>query len=223
MIFTPDQLRAARGLLDITQEDLHKESGVAKSSIIAFENGNSNIKEKSRGLIWSYLDHRGIEFTESDGVRKKNRNVINYEGKEGFASFRKDVLEEARKENADICISNCDERYFDKWGEGEVNDRYRNEMAEIRKHRPDFKFRTLARQNDTHFSAARHSEYRWVPEKEFGDFPFYIFGEKTAMLMFEEDNSNIFIINHPKITEFYRVQFNKMWDAAQKLDFVPEA
>ena len=124
-------------------------------------------------------------------------------------------MKEAVTGIADLCQSNVDERLFDKWGAGEVNDHYRNMMAELRAQHPGLRHRTLSKKNDTHFSAKRHSEYRWVPESEFGDFPLYVYGDKTAMILFEEDNIHIFIINHPKITRFYREQFNKMWDEAE--------
>ena len=41
MPLTPDQLRAARALLNISQDDLAKESGVAVTSIRQFELGTT--------------------------------------------------------------------------------------------------------------------------------------------------------------------------------------
>lgn len=210
-----EQIKAARALLSWSQKDLAQKAGINVNTVAAIETGKNVPHQDTYQKIVNAIEIAGIEFLENDGLRRKVTGVITFKGREGFALFRRDVLQVARGDNPDICISNLDERLFDKWGEGDVNTHYRNEMAEIRKVRPELKFRSLARKGDTHFSAARHSEYRWVPESEFGEFPFYVYGHKTAMILFEEDNIEIFVINHPTVTEFFRAKFEKEWARAE--------
>ena len=155
---------------------------------------------------------RGLEFLDGEGVRRKMKGVLHFEGRDGFAEFRKDVLAEAKISSIDICVSDVDDRLFDKWGEGEVNDNYRSSMERIKNKR----CRILCRKGDTHFPASGFAEYRWIPNHNFGDFPFYLYGDKTAMMMFEENRIDIFIINHSKITNFYRKQFDAKWRKAQR-------
>jgi hypothetical protein len=88
-------------------------------------------------------------------------------------------------------------------------------MAEIRKTHPNLKFRSLSRHGDTHFSAHRHSDYKWVPKENFGEFPFYIYDTKTAMVLFENNNIEIYVVNHPTITKFFRAKFEKEWARAE--------
>ncbi|GJL85457.1 MAG: hypothetical protein DHS20C02_12320 [Micavibrio sp.] len=211
-----EQIRAARALLGWSQSDLADHAGLSQTGIARIENGTNKPNSSTLTKIGNAFDFADIEFLSNDGLKRRSHKVTSYTGREGFRLFRRDVLKEAQtNDNADICITNLDERQFDKWGEGEVNEEYRNAMAEIRQKRKDLKFRSLVKQGDTHFSAARHSEYRWVPEKDFGDFPYYIFGNTTAMIMFEEDNITIFIIDHPLITKFYREQFEKLWASSK--------
>jgi len=215
---TIEQIKAARALIGWSQKDLSDYTGLSTTGIARIENGNNQPNSTTIEKIINAFDNADIEFIDESGVKKRANEISTLKGVEGFAKFRKEVLIEASKNNPDICISNLDERQFDKWGDGEINNHYRGEMAKIREKCSDLKFRSLAKKGDTHFSAAKHSEYRWVGSKDFGDFPFYIFGNKTAMLMFEEDDIHIFIINHPVITAFYRAQFNKWWDNAEIID-----
>ncbi|MBI1300600.1 MAG: helix-turn-helix domain-containing protein [Alphaproteobacteria bacterium] len=211
-----EQIRAARALLGWSQGELAEQSGLSQTGIARIENGSNHPNSTTLDKITTAFDRADIEFIDHSGVKKRTNKVISYSGAEGFKRFREDVLEEARSnDNADICIANLDERLFDKWGEGEVNDNYRQAMAEIRQKNKNLMFRSITKEGDKHFSASRHSEYKWVAERDFGPFPYYIFGNKTAMIMFEEDNITLFILDHPLITKFYRDQFEKMWLIAQ--------
>ena len=213
---TIEQIRAARALLDWSQSDLADHAGLSQTGIARIENGTNKPNSSTIEKIELAFDKAGIEFLQDSGVKKRSNNLLSFEGREGFKLFREEVLREAEtSENADICIANLDEREFDKWGEGDVNSWYRNAMASIRDKNKDLRFRSLVKEGDTHFSAARHSEYKWISEDNFGPFPYYIFGNRTAMIMFEEENIPIFILDHPLITKFYREQFEKLWESAK--------
>ena len=210
MIITYHQARTARSLLEIEQRQISEEMGVSRQSISNFEKTGRGLKKENIEKLRAIYETRGVEFTANDGVQRKTKGVIAYEGRDGFAEFRQDVLEQAKTGKADICVINVDEHLFDKWGAGEVNNNYRKAMAAL----PYAKSRFLSKQNDKHFPASGHAEYRWIPESDFGDFPLYIYGNKTAMIMFEEDEISIFVIEHAKITAFYRKQFNENWNKA---------
>ncbi len=215
MNITKEQCRAARAILNINQSELAKATGIGRLTIVRYESDDDESSPNLSTLnkIENYFKNRGIEFIDG-GVRKIGHSITTLEGKEGFAIFRKDVLEAVKNSNADVCISNLDERDFDKWGEGEVNNSYRDKMAKIRKNNPKLKFRSLIKEGDFHLSATRHSQYKWIDRNKFHDVPFYVYGEKTAIILFEDNNVTIFIINHPKLTKFYRGQFNIMWEKA---------
>ena len=209
------QIKAARVLLDWTQKDLADQSGVNRDTVANIESGRNVPQQDTYQKVVGAIEAAGIEFLPGDGVRRKEAGVTTYEGRDGFALFRKDVLAEAKKGNPDICVSNVDERLFDKWGEGEVNDNYRTAMSELVKSNGDIKARFLVKKGDRNLAAKGHALYRWIADSEFGDFPFYIYGNKTAMILFEEEKLHIFIIAHPIITGYFRKQFNDKWDTAQ--------
>src|SRR5262245_33186697 len=118
---TIEQIRAARALLDWSQSDLAHHAGLSQTGIARIENGANQPNSQTLHKIQTAFENADIEFLGDSGLRKRTGEIKVLKGKTGFAQFRQEVLEEARKGNTDICVSNVDERLFDKWGEGEIN------------------------------------------------------------------------------------------------------
>ena len=78
MKFIPAHSRAARGLLDITQEQLAAAAGVDVETIRRFERGDQRPYPTTLAKIREALERRGIEFTNGDspGVRLRPENRI---------------------------------------------------------------------------------------------------------------------------------------------------
>lgn len=211
MLITPGQIKAARAMLDWSAEDLGKRVGVVKTTISAIETGRSNGSVEVLNAIVTALENGGVEFLNDGGVRPRQSRVLTLQGREGFAAFREDILAEAKIASLDVCVSNVDEREFDKWGAGTVNDKY---FSEMKKNKPK-QFRILVKENDFHLSASDYAVYRWLPEKSFGAISFFVYAQKTAILSFENNDFQAFIIGHPQITAFYRKDFESMWAQAR--------
>ena len=63
---TGRQVKAARGLLDLSQEDLCAATGVSLGTISNFENGRKVPKEETVEAVRSSLERRGIIFANGD-------------------------------------------------------------------------------------------------------------------------------------------------------------
>ncbi|MFO1037091.1 MAG: helix-turn-helix transcriptional regulator [Geminicoccaceae bacterium] len=63
---TPQQCRAARGLLGWTQEDLAERSGVSRSTVRGFENGQHELHRGSAAVIRQALEAAGVILIEAD-------------------------------------------------------------------------------------------------------------------------------------------------------------
>jgi DNA-binding XRE family transcriptional regulator len=72
MEISPAQCRAARALLNWTQDTLAVKTGVALKTIRAFENGRTKPLGVTRAAIKQALEKAGIEFLPKEGLRLKD-------------------------------------------------------------------------------------------------------------------------------------------------------
>ena len=75
-MLTPDQLRAARALVDWTREDLAAKSGVARNTVKGFERDGTDPKLSTLHKWRRALEAAGVMFIDPDekygpGVRLK--------------------------------------------------------------------------------------------------------------------------------------------------------
>jgi predicted transcriptional regulator len=71
ILMSPEQCRAARAWLDISQKELADAAEVATSTIKDFESGRRTPMAKNLGAIRVYLETRGVRFVvdgESAGL-----------------------------------------------------------------------------------------------------------------------------------------------------------
>lgn len=66
MTITPEQCRAARGLLNWSQPTLAEMLGVARSTIANFERGASDPYPKTLAAIRATLEAAGVVFIDGD-------------------------------------------------------------------------------------------------------------------------------------------------------------
>lgn len=66
-MITPDQCRAARALLRMSQEELADRTKLSAVTIRKFENRTSTLKEASVNLIGLTLETSGVEFIAENG------------------------------------------------------------------------------------------------------------------------------------------------------------
>lgn len=91
MALTPDQLRAARALLNISQDDLAKESGAALTSIRQFELGGINkLQQKTETALLSYLGEK-VEFIGGRGVALREKDHLILDGESAIAHMFEDI------------------------------------------------------------------------------------------------------------------------------------
>ena len=72
MIPSPAQCRAARAMLDVSQEWLAKRSGLSKRALANFEGGKTKPIPNNLAAIRQALEQAGVEFTGDGGVRLRN-------------------------------------------------------------------------------------------------------------------------------------------------------
>ncbi|MGE0108182.1 MAG: helix-turn-helix domain-containing protein [Bdellovibrionales bacterium] len=80
MTLSPEQLRAARGLLNISQDELARQTGIAVTSIRQFELGvTTNLQQKTNRSLLSFFSDK-VEFIGKRGVALRERSNLLLEG-----------------------------------------------------------------------------------------------------------------------------------------------
>lgn len=205
------QITAARALLEWTQETLAGTAGITKDMISKIEAGKSAGSLKTLQSIEGAFDRAGIAFHENDGVARKSGGVQTYRGRSGFLNFIMDIYD-TMKTGGDVYVSNVNEDDFLKW-EGDEAEAHMARMASI----SGLRCRFLIEEGDTNIVASHYATYRQVGKESFGDVPLYIYGEKTALIVFEQDDVEVFVIKHLEITRFFRKRFHEMWSTAKEI------
>jgi transcriptional regulator with XRE-family HTH domain len=213
-LITPAQCRAARALLNWSQPELAELCNMHVQTISAFESESSTPSKRTLEKIVEVFLNVGIEFLSTDGVRRTGQGVRTYKGRQGFVEFMRDVYETIRTSREIICVSNIDEGLFTRYLGKEHDDAYMDKVAKLYKSKK-FDFRIMIKSGDTNFIASEYAEYRWIKEEFFYTAPVYIYGSKTAFIIFDDDVT-IHVINNRDIAETQRLQFNAIWEIAER-------
>lgn len=206
---TREKLRAARNLKDWTQEELSEKSGISLSTIRVFEQGKREyLSVKHQLTIVRTFAAHGIEIGESHIGFIRNE-ISSYVGKDGFARFFDDVYATV-KDGGEVRVSNVNENDFLKW-EDERADLHTDRMKAIK----GLDFKILVEEGDSNLAAADYAEYRYLPSDKFSDIPLYIYGDKAAIIVFEENHVEIFVIKQLRVAEYFKKRFMLLWPKAQ--------
>lgn len=205
-MITIEQCRAARGLINWTQQDLANASGLSKTAINNFEKGNSSIKADSLNAIQRAFENVGIEFLTDNGLRKKGDASRILKGKDAMTELINDIANTLEKTGGEVLIYNVTEGDIIKKALKNLLARVKNPTGE------NFRMRVLCAQSETE-NISSSTPCRWTkPSTSASNTPFYIYGQKVAISLWEQ--SMIIIINSPEASAAERAHFEIIWESS---------
>lgn len=205
----PRQIRAARALLNWSQTDLAEASGVAVSSIKNIENSLTVARKETIEDIKGALEKSGVEFTPGSGVRAKTESITVLKGSEALKSFFDDVYNTIQSsKNRQILVHGVEEKSY----ESADKDYVEHHLARMSK-LGSVKQKIIAKKGDTHFTVP-YGEYRWIDKTNFSGTPFYVYGDKLAMIIWDPQ-LEVIILQYPQLVDAYQKQFLTQWDIAE--------
>lgn len=210
-MITIEQIKAGRALLEWTQADLAKESGVSKPSINTLERRIANPKIETLDAIQGAMEKAGVEFTDGPGVKLKSTVLKThvYEGSDSLLRLLRDIFDTLRGTDQELFISGVDEKKYKNFG----GERVLEEIKKRVKH--GIKTKLLICEGDTNFiEPIEH--YRWVPKPFFSRTPYYVYDNKYAILLWGPPQK-IVIVENEEIAECYRQQFLAHWNASKPI------
>jgi len=203
------QIKAARALLDWSQEDLANAAGLSIATIRKIEAGSISPRDKTMGSIISALEGKNIEFLSPDGLRLKDNEVTIIEGEDSYVRLMDDVYHTVKKGSGDVLFLYLD----DSLSPESIID------SELRVRKTGAKFRILAEEGDTYLYYPLE-EYRWIPKKYFKKNLYIIYGDKVALCIFDghmrTNPKRIVVIENAVLMESMKSMFDFMWENCRK-------
>lgn len=203
MTITTAQIRGARGLLDWSQAELSRRTGISTTSIGNIESGNTQPRESTIGVIRTCFEEGGVVFIDG-GVREQRDIITVLEGDDCYLKLLDDVYHTLKSEDdKEVLISSADDRV----SPAEVNDSYR------RMRNAGIKMRQLV-QEGNEYLMGEMDEYRYIPNEFYVNRVSLTYGKKFAIVL--ENENKISIINDRVLADVQRKTFNLIWSYLER-------
>ena len=209
-IISAAQVKAARALLGWSQDQLALEANVSVTTIRNLESGEMSLRNTTMNIIRHVMEKSGIEFTDGEGVRRRNHEVKIL----GCGELFEDMLRTVRDNNCDgilamfpspdILIELCGLK-AGKLGRLEEICRHASiecligevfDVGTPPPASPAFRFRTSLKQH-------------------IGYASYFVYGTKQAMVLAEGTSSfRFYVLDSFNNALSFRKHFTAMWEAA---------
>jgi len=212
MRLVPQQISAAMALAKLTQEELATLAGIGRPTLNKILNDEAVPKDETMRRIRSALEEKGIEFIGNIGVQWAQHQVRSLSGVDGLKIFFEDVRRTSQQAPEEIVICGVAEEYLEDKLKEHL-DYHRKEMTSY----GNIKMRCLIEESDLDLGASDYCQYRWQAKENFSNVPFYIYGDKMAIIVTTApEDPLILLIQNRTISSSYRRQFEAMWGAAKE-------
>lgn len=204
------QIKAARALLDWSQEDLAEACELSIATIRKLELGHISPRNTTNQQISKTFEDAGLQFIDPEGVRRTPEDLSVYQGREGVIAFFDDVYQTARKKGGELVVVSISEEPFMETL-GDYLDLHLARMQAI----SDKTTVKCILMDNLQVTPASYCEYRSISKAYVDSVPFYVYGDNYAIFLFESDPSPKIIVHRSALlANAYRRQFASMWDKA---------
>lgn len=201
------QIRAARALLNWSQPDLARASGLATSSVKNVESECGTARKETLDAICNAFERNGVEFLPGSGLRIKSQIITVHDDRRATANLLDDIYAHVQSASErEVLILGLDEGYsVDTDGVGLLEQHIsRLSAAGIRE-------RILICEGDTRYLNSPDC-YRWLPKAYFTrNAPIYIYGDRVAIHSGSLRRRAV-ILEHRALAQHLRTLFTLLWD-----------
>ncbi len=219
MIISPKQLRAARAILEISQNDVAKEVNMTHTKLSRLEKGTTDATSSDLREIQAFYENKGLEFIDNHGVRVRETFETMYYGQKGLRELMDVLYETAKKEGGDICQFHLGSGKFKQWlGE----EWYRPHAERMTKIKDKFDFKVIVNEGASIFIAKDFAKYRCYPKEKMTERTLYIFGDKVCLFYPELEQLEIRVIHDRGLADQMKALFNAVWDLCTRIPELEE-
>ena len=209
-MITIEQIKAARALLDWNQEELAEAASLSKPSLANYERGIGNPRLETLNSIRTALEEAGIEFMDSVGVRLKQDSlqVKVLLGTDSIYLLFQDIFHSLTEGEERLMYAINESRLTRE----ESTDDFEKWAKKFKKKGITAKIIVLDKEETFVDPTA---EYRTISEEHAEDFPYYVYGNKYAFILWEP-TPRVIVMENKIVADNYRGQFQKVWAKAKK-------
>lgn len=212
MMITIEQLKAARSLLAYTQRELAERASVSLAAVSNLEQGTGKMGGKVYEAVCAALERAGIEFTPEPGVRLRREkfNFRNIEGDGAIFELWEDIVATLGRTGGEVLISGVDEKVWLK--------KYKKELtaALIQQRKLGITNRLLIAEGNN-LVIIGPSTYRAVPSYLFQQAPYFVYGDRFAIINWGPP-LRVLLVQNPLIAQTFRNQFEFNYLHGKPLD-----
>jgi transcriptional regulator with XRE-family HTH domain len=204
------QIKAARALLDWTQQDLARATRLHPNAITKIEKGHTSPRQRTMTVIQETLEQAGIRFNEDYGVdlKRESLQIAKYAGPDFIYQVNQDVLMTVREKRDEVLDVFHDESLFSAIDPAEA-ERFVREKARI-----GFPERIIV-PNDYDTFFLPKTAYRCLSREDIGLVSWVVYRDKFALINWQARES--VIIRSLALSETFRRQFEFLWQKATPL------
>lgn len=212
MTISSRQIRAARGLLNLSQKDVAHKAVLSINALNNIERETGSPRAESMRVIEKALTDAGVEFLEKDGVRLAGEQleIEKIEGPDILVYYYDDILKTFPSGGGEVLLIGKDNRRLQNRDFDVLRAYKKFEAVAIKS---NIKERVVFLENDTNFLATRNI-YRWVSREYFAEVPMGIYGNNVAIMLWGPPVRMV-IIRNPGIAETFRQNFEAIWSLAK--------
>ena len=207
-MLTSYQVKAARVLLDWSQETLAQSAGLSIATIRKIEGASISPRQTTMTSIRDSLEKAGIEFLDADGVRRRCEEILAYRGAEGREAFFNKLYEKARNNGRDVIIIDSPDAILTRGVDAE------DFFEQIEENTASLIKCLFTGSSQAPFAGAQ-IEYRLLSRHYVDPIPICLCDDIFAMITGEKENElKITSICSLGIALAMNKQFLSMWDKA---------
>ena len=205
-MITGRQISAARGLLQWSQEDLARKSGLTAQTVRNLEAEARQPQEQTISTVANTFERYGVEFTPDEGVRIKPNNYRVYSGKGDFRQLLDHIYATLKNGGRVRQFNFGDSRYL-TYADDFLAEHLKR-MGEIK----GLDAKVLATEDEKNF-AAHYCDYRALDDQFKGVAPYYIYDDFVLLSLNDSGTKKEFLSIHSKqMAQRYSDEFDLFWD-----------
>jgi transcriptional regulator with XRE-family HTH domain len=197
------QIKAARALLNWTQDNLAKAAGLSLPAINNLERGLTSPRRDTLSAIENALSEAGIDFIETTGVKLRTPDVAVeiIEGPDFLKAYDEDIFSNIKGDDI-IRTFSSDDRPWMIYGP------VTNHLYQEHKKKIGFTDRLLA-PNTCDFITCEPQDYRLLDPSFFDGATWQVYADRVAHIIWP---ARKVILNKSRIlADSFRVQFDALW------------